>query len=218
MHISRTLVSTVIFIFGFPASFWHPFFLKLGKKSQWILYSQFWIFAIKKLSFTKHCCFSYLRWISVCLLFFSFTFPPLFCSHICDAKILKWLEHMILLFVANSFFFFFFSAISSKFSVMNSNFDDITADLCFPGTPDVRLEMLKSRENVRQNIGTLQFSPLCISVRWCKSCCSMQWIHKYSLLFVQQGEVLYEVSANSENWMLAGRKRGHVTLSTIQGS
>jgi hypothetical protein len=73
---------------------------------------------------------------------------------------------MILLFVANSFFFFlFFSAISSKFSVMNSNFDDITADLCFPGTPDVRLEMLKSRENVRQNIGTLQFSPLCISVR-----------------------------------------------------
>ncbi|KAI5571618.1 hypothetical protein POPTR_011G123900v4 [Populus trichocarpa] len=32
------------------------------------------------------------------------------------------------------------------------------------------------------------------------------------------GEVLYEVSANSENWMLAGRKRGHVTLSTIQGS
>jgi hypothetical protein len=25
--------------------------------------------------------------------------------------------------------------------------------------------MLKSRENVRQNIRTLQFSPLCISVR-----------------------------------------------------
>ncbi|XP_058001434.1 trafficking protein particle complex II-specific subunit 130 homolog isoform X2 [Hevea brasiliensis] len=34
----------------------------------------------------------------------------------------------------------------------------------------------------------------------------------------QSGEVLYEVSANSENWMIAGRKRGHVSLSTNQGS
>ncbi|KDP38926.1 hypothetical protein JCGZ_00683 [Jatropha curcas] len=34
----------------------------------------------------------------------------------------------------------------------------------------------------------------------------------------QNGEVLYEVSANSENWMIAGRKRGHVSLSTKQGS
>lgn len=83
----------------------------------------------------------------------SFTFFFLFCSHICDAKILKWLEHLILLCVANFFFFLVFSAISSKFSVMNSNFDDITADLCFLGTPDVRLERLKSRENVRKNIG-----------------------------------------------------------------
>ncbi|KAJ9671728.1 hypothetical protein PVL29_025436 [Vitis rotundifolia] len=31
-------------------------------------------------------------------------------------------------------------------------------------------------------------------------------------------EVLYEVNANSENWMIAGRKRGHVSLSTKQGS
>nr|XP_043628055.1 trafficking protein particle complex II-specific subunit 130 homolog isoform X2 [Erigeron canadensis] len=31
-------------------------------------------------------------------------------------------------------------------------------------------------------------------------------------------EVLYEVNANSENWMIAGRKRGHVALSTKQGS
>ncbi|XP_010675603.2 trafficking protein particle complex II-specific subunit 130 homolog isoform X1 [Beta vulgaris subsp. vulgaris] len=31
-------------------------------------------------------------------------------------------------------------------------------------------------------------------------------------------EVLYEVDANSENWMIAGRKRGHVSLSTKQGS
>ncbi|XP_059591723.1 trafficking protein particle complex II-specific subunit 130 homolog [Vitis vinifera] len=31
-------------------------------------------------------------------------------------------------------------------------------------------------------------------------------------------EVLYEVNANSENWMIVGRKRGHVSLSTKQGS
>ncbi|KAI3702892.1 hypothetical protein L6452_28645 [Arctium lappa] len=31
-------------------------------------------------------------------------------------------------------------------------------------------------------------------------------------------EVLYEVNANSENWMIAGRKRGHVPLSAKQGS
>ncbi|XAR56575.1 hypothetical protein NMG60_11037116 [Bertholletia excelsa] len=31
-------------------------------------------------------------------------------------------------------------------------------------------------------------------------------------------EVLYEVNASSENWMIAGRKRGHVPLSTDQGS
>ncbi|KAK8527375.1 hypothetical protein V6N12_054589 [Hibiscus sabdariffa] len=31
-------------------------------------------------------------------------------------------------------------------------------------------------------------------------------------------ELLYEVSVNSDNWMIAGRKRGHVSLSTKQGS
>lgn len=29
--------------------------------------------------------------------------------------------------------------------------------------------------------------------------------------------MLYEVSANTENWMIAGRKRGHVSLSAKQG-
>ncbi|XP_024156970.1 trafficking protein particle complex II-specific subunit 130 homolog [Rosa chinensis] len=31
-------------------------------------------------------------------------------------------------------------------------------------------------------------------------------------------EVLYEVNANTESWMVAGRKRGHVSLSAKQGS
>ncbi|XP_010914497.1 trafficking protein particle complex II-specific subunit 130 homolog isoform X2 [Elaeis guineensis] len=31
-------------------------------------------------------------------------------------------------------------------------------------------------------------------------------------------EVLYEVAANPENWMIAGRKRGHASLSKTQGS
>lgn len=39
-----------------------------------------------------------------------------------------------------------------------------------------------------------------------------------SLLLVKQDEVLYEVNANSDNWMIAGRKRGHASLSMKQGS
>uniref|UniRef100_A0A7N0V8S3 Trafficking protein particle complex II-specific subunit 130 homolog n=2 Tax=Kalanchoe fedtschenkoi TaxID=63787 RepID=A0A7N0V8S3_KALFE len=31
-------------------------------------------------------------------------------------------------------------------------------------------------------------------------------------------ELLYEIIANTENWMIAGRRRGHVSLSTTQGS
>ncbi|CAL0326577.1 unnamed protein product [Lupinus luteus] len=34
----------------------------------------------------------------------------------------------------------------------------------------------------------------------------------------QNAEVLYEVNANSGNWMIAGRKRGHASLSTKQGA
>ncbi|XP_057450718.1 trafficking protein particle complex II-specific subunit 130 homolog isoform X2 [Lotus japonicus] len=34
----------------------------------------------------------------------------------------------------------------------------------------------------------------------------------------QSDEVLYEVNANSGNWMIAGRKRGHVSLSIKQGA
>lgn len=39
----------------------------------------------------------------------------------------------------------------------------------------------------------------------------------YCFSFVQQDEVLYEVNVNSENWMVAGRKRGYASLSTKQG-
>ncbi|CAN1839563.1 Trafficking protein particle complex II-specific subunit 130 homolog, partial [Linum perenne] len=40
-----------------------------------------------------------------------------------------------------------------------------------------------------------------------------------SVLVLQRpGEVLYEVNATPENWMIAGRKRGYVSLSRKQGS
>ncbi|CAI0459100.1 unnamed protein product, partial [Linum tenue] len=40
-----------------------------------------------------------------------------------------------------------------------------------------------------------------------------------SVLVLQRpGEVLYEVNANPENWMIAGRKRGYIPLSKKQGS
>jgi trafficking protein particle complex subunit 10 len=36
-------------------------------------------------------------------------------------------------------------------------------------------------------------------------------------MYLWQDEVLYEVDASSQNWMVAGRKRGHVSLSKEQG-
>ncbi|KAG0465765.1 hypothetical protein HPP92_019929 [Vanilla planifolia] len=36
--------------------------------------------------------------------------------------------------------------------------------------------------------------------------------------YLSKDEVLYEVDANPENWMVAGRKRGHVSLAATQGS
>ncbi|GFS39156.1 similar to CLUB [Actinidia rufa] len=41
---------------------------------------------------------------------------------------------------------------------------------------------------------------------------------KANMLSDKSDEVLYEVNASWENWMVAGRKRGHVPLSTNQGS
>lgn len=43
------------------------------------------------------------------------------------------------------------------------------------------------------------------------------YVAKYSLLLMQLDDVLYEIDAKSENWMIAGRKRGHVSLSPNQG-
>lgn len=34
---------------------------------------------------------------------------------------------------------------------------------------------------------------------------------------MQLDDVLYEIDAKTENWMIAGRKRGHVSLSPEQG-
>lgn len=40
----------------------------------------------------------------------------------------------------------------------------------------------------------------------------------YTVPLAEQDEVLYEVNANTTNWMIAGRKRGHVSLSPEQGT
>ncbi|XP_071736624.1 trafficking protein particle complex II-specific subunit 130 homolog [Rutidosis leptorrhynchoides] len=49
---------------------------------------------------------------------------------------------------------------------------------------------------------------------------TMKWrVERLKYLEEQNNdEVLYEVNANSENWMIAGRKRGYAPLSTKQGS
>ncbi|KAI0524933.1 hypothetical protein KFK09_004323 [Dendrobium nobile] len=36
--------------------------------------------------------------------------------------------------------------------------------------------------------------------------------------FLSKDELLYEIDANPENWMIAGRKRGHISLAATQGS
>lgn len=44
---------------------------------------------------------------------------------------------------------------------------------------------------------------------------TMKW--RVERLKYADEELLYEVNANTKNWMIAGRKRGHATLSTKQG-
>lgn len=45
---------------------------------------------------------------------------------------------------------------------------------------------------------------------------TMKWRVERSKYF--ETELMYEVNANSKNWMIAGRKRGYATLSTKQGT
>ncbi|KAJ0980630.1 hypothetical protein J5N97_008885 [Dioscorea zingiberensis] len=73
-------------------------------------------------------------------------------------------------------------------------------------------------------VGFLPFSSDCLKVG---QLVSMQWrVERLkdlvesprSTLNVLQDELLYEINVNPDNWMIAGRKRGHVFLSTMQGS
>ncbi|GKD65932.1 trafficking protein particle complex II-specific subunit 130 homolog isoform X1, partial [Tanacetum coccineum] len=45
---------------------------------------------------------------------------------------------------------------------------------------------------------------------------TMKW--RVERLKYMDEELMYEINANKKNWMIAGRKRGHATLSTKQGS
>lgn len=68
------------------------------------------------------------------------------------------------------------------------------------------------------------FLPLPSSGLRVRQLVTMQWRverlkdFEEKVLSDKNDEVLYEVNASSENWMIAGRKRGHVSLSTDQGS
>lgn len=68
------------------------------------------------------------------------------------------------------------------------------------------------------------FLPLPSSGLRVRQLVTMQWRverlkdFEEKLLSDKNDEVLYEVNASSENWMIAGRKRGHVSLSADQGS
>lgn len=45
---------------------------------------------------------------------------------------------------------------------------------------------------------------------------TMKW--KVERVKFFEEEIMYEVNASSEKWMIAGRKRGHATLSSKQGA
>ncbi|XP_065862152.1 trafficking protein particle complex II-specific subunit 130 homolog [Euphorbia lathyris] len=62
------------------------------------------------------------------------------------------------------------------------------------------------------------FLPLTLSSLRVGQLVSMNWRIERLKGYGEDDDVLYEVNANSENWMIAGRKRGHVSLSTKQGS
>ncbi|KAM0948506.1 putative TRAPP II complex, TRAPPC10 protein [Dioscorea sansibarensis] len=70
-------------------------------------------------------------------------------------------------------------------------------------------------------VGFLPFSSDCLRVG---QLVSMQWrVERLKDVEESPGsplddELLYEINVNPDNWMIAGRKRGHVSLSMIQGS
>ncbi|XP_038974112.1 trafficking protein particle complex II-specific subunit 130 homolog [Phoenix dactylifera] len=71
-------------------------------------------------------------------------------------------------------------------------------------------------------VGFLPFSSNCLRVG---QLVNMRWrverlkdLEDTSSSSCKDDEVLYEVDANPENWMIAGRKRGHVSLSKTHGS
>ncbi|RWW52747.1 hypothetical protein BHE74_00040816 [Ensete ventricosum] len=52
----------------------------------------------------------------------------------------------------------------------------------------------------------------------CNNYCIVVYIFTLEMSLMVQDEVLYEVDANPEIWMIAGRKRGHISLSNARGS
>ncbi|XP_072967232.1 trafficking protein particle complex II-specific subunit 130 homolog [Typha angustifolia] len=65
-------------------------------------------------------------------------------------------------------------------------------------------------------VGFLPFSCDCLRVG---QLVNMRWrVERLKNIDENRAEVLYEVDANPQNWMIAGRKRGHVSLSKTQGS
>ncbi|XP_039127222.1 LOW QUALITY PROTEIN: trafficking protein particle complex II-specific subunit 130 homolog [Dioscorea cayenensis subsp. rotundata] len=70
-------------------------------------------------------------------------------------------------------------------------------------------------------VGFLPFSSDCLRVG---QLVSMQWrVERLKEVEESPGsplddELLYEINVNPDNWMIAGRKRGFVSLSTMQGS
>ena len=76
-------------------------------------------------------------------------------------------------------------------------------------------------QDFRTKLEVVLFLIVTVSIRQ-SGCASILVLTNVSDSFLsvilKQDEVLYEINASSENWMLAGRKRGYVSLSTKQGT
>ncbi|KAL8237867.1 hypothetical protein R6Q59_018948 [Mikania micrantha] len=89
--------------------------------------------------------------------------------------------------------------------------DDITQVLTFRSS-------LVLQRPVQEPLLAVAFLPLPSNGLTVGQLITFKWRLERLTNFDSKDELLYEVNANSKNWMIAGRKRGHAPLSSKQGA
>ncbi|KAK1439582.1 hypothetical protein QVD17_05402 [Tagetes erecta] len=89
--------------------------------------------------------------------------------------------------------------------------DDVTSFLTFKSG-------LVLQRPVQEPLLAVAFIPLPSNSLTVGQLVTFKWRLERLTSFDSKDELLYEVNANSKNWMIAGRKRGHAPLSSKQGA